>query len=732
MDANETMDETAEVTLDAPEVATVDTPLGGLLVMLRRLDALLVRAVAVADESYGSEAASDSFRGLHITQDEVERLLSREPGKPVLYSDQDQVVTPTELAEDIAKLAWLAQSFDLSPFELDVVLIALAPEIDLRYERIYAYLQDNVSRRRPTIDLVFNLLCSSVEEKLARRAHFAPNAPLIKHHLIRLLPDLHQLEPPLLSHFLKLDEQISDVLLGQGDLDRRLAGFCEIIELSALQDNVLLDDNLPYGLPDLFIQARELREPLRLYFHGPHGVGKRRAAKVLTNLVGGRLIVADLARLPVAQLELEESVRILFREAWLQDAVLYLGNMDTLRSGEREMACETLMYALARATGVVILAGTQRWIPVAQTVVGVMPIPFSMPDVAQRRKRWQANLATADITLADHELDALAGRFRLTPTQIDESFVEAYNRARWRLAVGGSDEQSDQLVHDLFAAARAQTGHELLALARKIEPSYTWDSIVLPDDALAQLREICGRVTQRQQVLDAWGFERTLSYGKGVNALFTGPSGTGKTMAAEIVAGELGLDLYKIDLSGVVSKYIGETEKNLDRVFRAAENANAILFFDEADALFGKRSEVRDSHDRYANLEISYLLQKMEEYEGLAILATNLRHNLDEAFIRRLAFMIHFPAPDESSRREIWTKIWPPETPLADDVDLAFLARQFKLSGGNIKNIALAAAFLAVDDGGVVTMAHLRHATRREYQKLGKALSEAELGGEER
>ena len=259
--------------------------------------------------------------------------------------------------------------------------------------------------------------------------------------------------------------------------------------------------------------------------------------------------------------------------------------------------------------------------------------------------------------------------------------------------------------------------------ARKIVPRYTWRDIVLPDEALAQLREVCERVTHRQRVMGDWGFDRKLSLGKGVNALFAGPSGTGKTMAAEILAGELGLDLYRIELSGVVSKYIGETEQNLDGVFQAAEGSNAILFFDEADALFGKRSEVRDSHDRYANIEISYLLQKFEEYEGVAILATNLRQNLDEAFLRRLAFTIHFPFPDEAERRRIWGRIWPCETPLAKDIDLDLLSRQFKLSGGNIKNIALSAAFLAAEHGGVVTMGHLLQATRREYQKLGKPLS---------
>jgi SpoVK/Ycf46/Vps4 family AAA+-type ATPase len=347
-----------------------------------------------------------------------------------------------------------------------------------------------------------------------------------------------------------------------------------------------------------------------------------------------------------------------------------------------------------------------------------------MPNFAQRRACWERSLDDVELLLEDEELDILAGRFRLLPGQIAEAVATAANQVSLQSASDIADTQIDQV---LFSAARAQSGQELVRLARKITPHYTWDDIVLPGDQLAQLREICQRVAHRHQVLHRWGFEHKLSLGKGVNALFAGPSGTGKTMAAEVIASTLCLDLYQIDLAGVVSKYIGETEKNLDRIFRAAEDANAILFFDEADALFGKRSEVRDSHDRYANIEISYLLQKMEAYDGLAILATNLRQNLDEAFIRRLAFTIHFPFPDESQRSRIWQGIWPTQTPLAADVDLDWLAQQFKLSGGNIKNVALAAAFLAAEEGDEVTMSHLGRAIRREYQKMGKVLSAREL-----
>jgi SpoVK/Ycf46/Vps4 family AAA+-type ATPase len=239
------------------------------------------------------------------------------------------------------------------------------------------------------------------------------------------------------------------------------------------------------------------------------------------------------------------------------------------------------------------------------------------------------------------------------------------------------------------------------------------------------LQEMVNMVRQRPLVYGQWGFDRKLALGKGLNALFAGESGTGKTMAADIMAGQLGLDLYKIDLSTLVSKYIGETEKNLNRIFTEASTSNAILFFDEADAIFGKRSEVKDSHDRYANIEISYLLQRMEAYDGVVILATNMRSNLDEAFTRRLHFIIEFPFPEARDREIIWQVNFPPETPVAPDVDLTLLADRFRLAGGNIRNIIMAAAFLAAEGGESVAMAHLLHATRREYQKMGRLIDES-------
>jgi SpoVK/Ycf46/Vps4 family AAA+-type ATPase len=316
-------------------------------------------------------------------------------------------------------------------------------------------------------------------------------------------------------------------------------------------------------------------------------------------------------------------------------------------------------------------------------------------------------------------LDTLAECFHFSEQQISSSVETGCNMAFYRGEI-------PQASH-VFEAARGVTGHDLRSLTCKVTPTHSWEDVVLPAGPTSQLREICRRVSKRHHVLGKWGFESKLSSGKGVCALFHGYSGTGKTMAAEVIARALELDLYKIDLAGVVSKYIGETEKNLDRIFDAAERANGILFFDEADALFGKRSEVRDSHDRYANLEISYLLQKMEQYEGVAILATNLRQNLDDAFLRRLTFVVPFPFPEVTDRQRIWERIWPQQTPLAADIDPAFLANRFLLSGGNIRNVALAAAYLAVEEGGPVALAHVLQAIRAEFQKMGKTLSPAEL-----
>ena len=698
---------------------------------LQHIDQILEVAISKAQIAYGPEAATDAYRGLYINPKNVTQLLNRPPGLPLFASQvEPQAVSPN------SRLGWLQQAFELSAFDLDVMLIALAPEVDLKYERLYAYLQDDVTRKRPTVDLVLNLLCPTPADKLARCSHFTADAPLIRKDLICLFADSRQLQPPLLSHYLKLDPQITRFLLGQQGLDRGLASFCRFLTPTASSTNIPIPESTQQALPLIVNLALTADRAVIFYFSGNQKTLKRHTAEILAEKVALPLLVADLVCASEEKINWQTTLKLLFREARFQNAMLYLEGVESLRNQEQKHSSQYLFEELAEHPGVVILSGVQPWFPSEHKPLGVINIPFPLPDFAQRRHSWSQNLAAVGMEIMENDLDELAQRFRLTTDQITDAVVTAGNQALWDAAARSPQEFSVQkpmqlTPNHLFAAARSQSGHQLAILAKKIEPKFVWDDIVLLPDRLEQLQDICNQAKYQYQVYEQWGFASKLSLGKGLNVLFSGLPGTGKTMAAEAIANDLQLDLYRIDLSQVVSKYIGETEKNLEQIFTAAENTNAILLFDEADAIFGKRSEVKDARDRYANLEVAYLLQKMEEYEGITILTTNLRQNLDDAFTRRIRFIVEFPFPEAEYRRQIWQRIFPPQTPLAESVDLSLLADKFKLAGGNIRNIALAAAFLAAQQGQSVGMPHLLKATRREMQKMGRLVSDEEFWHEE-
>ena len=712
----------------------MNTPVSDLRGALNWLDGILEPALAAAQSVYDMQETVP-FHGLCISPGEAKRLAGLEPCTPTFCRNAEVLDTTEGLISGSPPLAWLARSFQLSAFDLAVAVIALAPELDLRYERIYGYLQDDMTRRRPSVDLALNLLCPSAEEKTRRRAHFTPRAPLLRDGLLHLVADSNQAQPPLLSHLLRVDSQIIGALTGEMDLDPRLTQFCRLTEPKASLDDPILDSDVRAGLRRIATGLMKKSLPLRLYFCGAQGVGKRHAAEGLAARLGFSLLVADLTQMPDSRSEFDSLARVMIREAWLSRSLLYLGGLDAFRLEDKHARWQTLTEMISGVQTPIVLAGRQPWAEVSAGGLDVISVNLGMPGFDLRRSRWLAELSSLGLTIETGQLDLLSARFSLTAEQIKEAVQEARNDSLWRCAVtsgadcsaASGDRPPTVRFEELSAAARRQCGHELRKLTRKVEARYSWSDIVLPEDQISQLREICDQARLRHVVYTQWGFERKLSRGRGLNVLFHGPPGTGKTMAAEVIAHELGIDLYGIDLSQVVSKYIGETEKNLDRIFGAAQNSNAILFFDEADALFGKRSEVKDSHDRYANIEIGYLLQKMEEYEGVAILATNLRQNLDEAFLRRLHSVVEFPFPDEEYRRRVWEVTFPAGAPVGEDVNFSLLAREVKLAGGNIKNIALAAAFYAAADGRTITMEYLARAARREYQKLARTWSEKGL-----
>ena len=444
--------------------------------------------------------------------------------------------------------------------------------------------------------------------------------------------------------------------------------------------------------------------PVVFHLQGPAGAGKQALARVSAHRLGLPLISVDAANLDGD--DAGSVLRLAFREGLLHGAAVHVAEGDGPLSA-------TLNPAMSGHRGLVFVTGESEW-PAGEAVI---PIAVPLPDLARSTAIWRESLAghTSD---AESWAQELAGRYRLPASRIPAAVRLAQDNRLMTPRPG------PLRLADVSAACRQQSARTLGGVAVKVSVKASWDDLVLPTGQLDLLHEIRNQFDHRHEVLEGWGFGAKLSRGKGLSALFSGPPGTGKTMAAEVLAGDLGLDLYQVDLSKVVSKYIGETEKNLSRIFDEARTSNAILFFDEADALFGKRTEVSDAHDRYANIETSYLLQKMDDYDGVVVLASNLRQNLDEAFTRRLRFIVEFPFPEAESRRRIWRTVFPAGAPLSGELDFADLAERFTVSGGNIKNIALNAAFLAAVDKDEITRRHILTGTRREYEKMGKVWTE--------
>ena len=664
--------------------------------LLRALDLLLHREILRLRTTY--QLSLDEFRGLYISDAHVDALLAERAQAP-----ESNAPDPVRLTLEAGRVweecrahlpagfpwARVVAGFGLDELEAAILLVALAPDVARRYETLYAYLNDDVSRKAPTVELAARVLASAPGDGVAIRRRLRPAARLFHEGL--LVPgssagDFH-LAPEVSAFLLGVDPGLEppDITWKQVPLPKGVEGV-----LHSLVPNVPL---VVLESSDASLAA---------------GV-----AAAACNSWGVPLVTVNASgEAPHTAIEQTAFARRVHRGG------LFVAQLDHLiRSAEPSARDSvrrvTASLETARGPAFVHVEPGDAW-QAARGALRHVHITLPEPDVEMRGGIWQQALAELGEAAAPVDVVEVAARFRLTSTHI---------RAAARQAVDMRDlEEPGAPIgrSRMFAAARAYSDSALAALARKVPLANTWDDLVLPAVTLNQLREIASAARTRETVYSVWGLGRRHPGAGGIKVLFSGQSGTGKTMSAGVIARELGLDLYQIDLSRVVSKYIGETEKNLDRVFSAARGSNAVLFFDEADALFGKRSEVKDAHDRYANIEVGYLLQKMEEYEGIAILATNLGRNIDTAFSRRLQYVVDLPLPDEALRLRLWRNMFTADTPVAADVNFPLLARQYKLSGGEIRNVALAAAFLAASDGQVITMDVLGRVVAREMLRQGR------------
>ncbi|MBK9756188.1 MAG: ATP-binding protein [Nannocystis sp.] len=688
---------------------------------LAALDLVLLREAVRVRRAAGHET---SERGLYISDDELRELLARPFAAPLWErvpvdgalaelgaaaatsrAEIDARLAATRDAGRVLRLEQLvaAHAEACAPLPLrQLLLLTLAPEFDLRYERIFGWLHDDITRRHPSVQLALELFAPEPAARLALLPALTAAGPLRRLGLVQLRP--HAAGDPLLRHALRLAPGLLTWLSGHVSIDSSVHACVERREPDpALPGALALTPPLAAALAR-WRDAAAAGARLAINLHGRDGVGRRSLAAALCGALGRPLLVVDGARAAtLSDEEHHDLLAMIARAARLERAAIAWVLADNQRPFLAPLAPADLLFVIA--------AGP--WHPEAPPpgIAAIAELHVPVPDLPIREALWQAVLP--DSSAGPRR--AAADNFRFTPRQILAAAVTARG-----LADGRGATTPDQ--GDLLLACRRHATPKLGALAAPISTPHHWDDLVLPAEHAAQLRDLVRRVQQRSTVLDRWGFGLTGT--RGLAALFAGAPGTGKTMAAGIVARACARDLYRIDLSQVVSKYIGETEKHLEQLFAEAEAADVALFFDEADAIFGKRGAIRDAHDRFANIEVGFLLQRIERFPGLVILASNLRKNIDAAFLRRLQVIVEFPAPDVASRARIWRQVWPAAAPVDPGVDPVLLAERFDLSGGHIRNIALAAAYAAAHEGATISLRHVLDAARAEYRKLDKLVRE--------
>jgi hypothetical protein len=665
---------------------------------LARLDLLIHREILRLRATY--QLSLDEYRGIYISDEQVDALVAK--SKP-LGDIADPIAKLTRDAEEIAErigddspVARIARTLELDGFARDVLLVAVAPELQLKYETLYAYLNNHASRPFPTIDLALRLCGRGRDDRACFTRLFREG--------ILERSDAGTERGSELGRAFAIAPALAAAMQGLPPFDARLAEWVEPVGAP----DVPLPTAVTAPLTCLSEMLARTAEPPIVLLQAELGQSTWVAARHLLQLLSRDTLrvhgTAVPERPPLATLTLVARLR---GDGAFIDA-------DDWATEVSQRVQPRLLSLLWRARVPVIVGAASR--TDAQALLRELPVLrlcLREPDASERRILWTRALDRAQLAAPARAVDEVAEHFRLGPLQITGAVRV--------LAASGAELGRERL----FDAARDQSSGQVGCLATRVPQRHQFSDLVLPPFVLRRLHEVLGAIRARAKVFGDWGFGHR--GGRGLMVLFAGSSGTGKTMSASVLSREIGLELYQIDLAGVVSKYIGETEKNLDRIFEAARMANVILFFDEADALMGRRSEVKDAHDRYANIEVAYLLQKMEEHDGVVILASNLSKNMDQAFARRMHYVVEFPRPDATLREKLWQCVFPSQVPIASDVDFAFLGRQFDLAGGDIKTIALDAAFLAASHDRPVAMTDLVGAVSRQMLKQGRPLGASDF-----
>ncbi|MBN1944972.1 MAG: ATP-binding protein [Bradymonadales bacterium] len=663
----------------------------------------------------------------------AESDVAAEIGEHLEKMDRRRAVTRASGGLDRLPLEALKERAGLSQRQLLLLVAALGPVISVDVARLYTFAWADFAIKRPTVGFLAELIAEKPGDVRDLMVDLSENSPLVRHRLVLLgTSAASDRLTPLLHQPVHVPQRVVTYLLGHplGSIERSHDGCQLDLPASALDPRLLV---LPAetlatlsSALDHAIQHSHRRP--RLLLLGMSGAGRRTALHSLAAVHGIGLLTVNLSYLPQEPELFETQLAEICREALLRGVMLLIRGDQAFSDREQtQQVARPLMRILGPYEGLLALTARSHTPLLAGVVGDLFEITFPPVQAADQRNLWKRAIEELHCSAEEQAPAILTQRMSVSPGQIYQAVAEARSRS---LVTHGEQQRPRLRIEEITQAVRRRADHTLGTIAQPYSTTLNWTDVILPDDVFLRLREILAHARYREKVYDQWEFRQKISYGHGLSCLFSGPPGTGKTMMAAILAKELGREIFRVDLSRVVSKWIGETEKNLAIAFDEAEKGQVILLFDEADSLFSKRTKTESAQDRFANMEVNYLLQRMENYDGMTILTTNKEKAIDEAFKRRLKFRINFPIPEMALREKLWRSMITSKVRLAPDIDFEFLAKKFEVTGGHIRNAVLRAAFYAAEEGEVITFDHLWRAALIEAREMGMAVRD-EFAGED-